>query len=168
MDISFKFIYLYMLIVKPYFRLIVTTIIATLMNLSPTQFSAQVVTTNQQGEKIIKFDDGSWRYYDASDSIKAIDAGNQETFTNKINIHRYLEVLYANIENEISNLEERKKVSSEKAALAKEQLENFKKDKDIDKTAFQIAVNEFSATKEQLQSVKKDLKKAKSLYIYLS
>ncbi len=31
--------------------------------------SAQVVKMNPQGERIVVFDDGSWRYYDASDSL---------------------------------------------------------------------------------------------------
>ncbi|HMY85532.1 MAG TPA: hypothetical protein PLC76_13670 [Saprospiraceae bacterium] len=31
--------------------------------------TAQVVKTNSQGEKIVVFDDGSWRYFDSSDSL---------------------------------------------------------------------------------------------------
>lgn len=44
-----------------------------LITLLTSSLSAQEVTTNIKGEKITKFEDGSWRYYEAKDSIYLAD-----------------------------------------------------------------------------------------------
>lgn len=62
-----------------------TIILSAILLISAQSLFAQKITTNASGEKIVRYDDGSWRFYEPGDSVLATQATIQTEVPNPTN-----------------------------------------------------------------------------------
>ncbi len=85
-------------------------VVICLFPLCPLHLGAQNVEVNDQGEKIVVFDDGTWRFFEARDTIleKAADRSNPQQEYNYRTFQRYVAAAVAYEAQQVRQLDSSK------------------------------------------------------------
>lgn len=126
---------------------------------------AQTIETNAEGERIVRFQDGSWRYYEPADSVYMAKDKDTTVTTTEKNISPVLEAKITSsrqqiqkVEKEIINLMERRVAINEKLL----KVEDTKEKLDLN-TELQRVIHQEKEQKRIYLDLQKELEDLKAI-----